>query len=825
MRPATLARSRSEAVVARLRRFAASLWEPVTALSIPMVRRKLYADARYLARHAFSLLVLIGLGVMLFVALYEGYQHLTLTYDTIYERGRMADASVLVERAPEGLVQQARTIPGVRAAMGRVVKDGSIIQRGRERERVTGRFVGVPRGRRPRINDLWIIEGRYIANADEAVLEHQFAGETGYHVGDTIKCAYLGREREFSIVGLALSPEYVYPVPSKLAMWISRGTFGVVFIAEDRAREWLGTGRQITEIHADTLPGYEAEVLGKLEALSKMYGVETSYVQDDQPSKHLLTLDQQGFATLSVFFPILFLTAAGLSLYGALARIVRLQVTIIGTLKACGFGSGQIMVQYMLQGALVGLGGAIPGVIIGHFLSVWIGHSYLNQLHLPVIFTSPHWETLSTGLILAVGTGLAASWLPARMAARMPPAVAMRGEVISPASINLQRRLAQWVRLKTVSYLIPLRGVLSRASRTILAVAGISGGAIIIITTLGMYVSTMDAINEYIVDSRHYEIDLQFTAPEGMDLVHAVAGLPSGKAVCLTTTVPVRMRSSWAGGELLLTGIERGQQLFKVRTFDDRPFVVEPGKVWVPKQIAAKLRVEAGDPVRVEWIQSSRRHSVWRSMRVAGILDVSFGNSAYGEFHDIRRAFSDKLFPYSSYGAFLACSPGRVEAIKRRLERSDLVGLAFTTSDVRKQVDEQMGLMYIFIALLLGFGGVLAGSVIHSVGSVSILERTRELATLRSLGFTARAASGLLGTELYILAALGLIVGCPAGAVLNEAYMASFTTENMSFRAILPPWVFIVTAAILFGLVALSARTATRRLAALDLSQATKARE
>ncbi len=316
-----------------------------------MLWRMLWADTRALMRETIVLMVLIGLGVMLYVGLYEAYQYLTDTYDYVYRTTRLADASVLMESAPASLVDKARAIPHVKAAMGRVVKDGTIIQRGRERERVSGRFVGCPLGHRPPINDLRIIKGRYLKNGDEAILEHQFAGESGYKLGDRIKC------------GLAISPEYVYPIPSKFSPFVARGTFGVVFIAEDCARAWLGLGARITELHCLTEPGWDHDVLKKLEGLCHPYGVETSYVQDDQPSKRLLDMDQQGFAVLSVFFPILFLIAAGLSLYGALNRMVRLRITVIGTLKANGFGSREIQRHYVLQGLLIGVGGGVPGSV------------------------------------------------------------------------------------------------------------------------------------------------------------------------------------------------------------------------------------------------------------------------------------------------------------------------------------------------------------------------------------------------------------------------------------------------------------------------------
>lgn len=797
----------------------------VEAAVVPMFRRKVLADARALSGQTISLMILVAIGVLLFVGLYQAYQFLTVTYSTIYTTGRLADASVLFDRGPEGLVDQARTIPHVREAMGRVVRDGAIIQEGREHERVVGRFVGVPRFRPPVINDLLLVQGRRIRNANEAVLEHQFAAESGYRLGDVIKCSYVGAEREFTLVGFAVSPEYVYPVPSQYALFVARGTFGVVFIDEARAREWLGIGRQITELHVLTDPGNREEVLEKLEGLVDGYGLETGFVQDDQPSKRLLDMDQQGFATLSVFFPLLFLAAAGLSLYGALTRIVRLQVSLIGMLKACGFSDAQILVQHVLQGVIVSVGGAVPGVGLGHLLAQWLGKQYAASLKLAMFYTEPQWATMGGAFLMAAGTGFVAAYLPARMAARLAPAVAMRGDIENPRGIMAQRRLTRLIRLPRVVYLIPVRGIFRRASRTLLAMAGIIGGTAIIITTFGMHVSTMDAIDEYLQGTRTYEIDAQFTSPGGLEVARFIRGLPGVREVSLNTGLPVRIRTHRGEAELMLTGIQSGQRLLRLHAVTGELIHTIPDGIWVPLKIAERLGVEKGDPIWVEWTRTSRRRPIGRLMRVSGRVDVSMGNSCYGEYHDVRRAFSDRVYPESSYGAFIACDPARTEALRRRLERSDAVAAVTTTRDAEEQIEEQMGLMFIFIGVLLSFGSILAGAAVQSVASVSIMERTRELATLRSLGFAARSAAGLIAFELYVLAMLGLIVGIPLGVRLNTLFMASYNTENMTFRAVLPPWVHVVTVAIVFALVGASAWAGARRIAAMDLSQATKARE
>jgi len=148
-----------------------------------------------------------------------------------------------------------------------------------------------------------------------------------------------------------------------------------------------------------------------------------------------------------------------------------------------------------------------------------------------------------------------------------------------------------------------------------------------------------------------------------------------------------------------------------------------------------------------------------------------------------------------------------------------------TMIDVREQIYSSLRITWIFISVMLLFGAILAGAVLHSISSVGILERLRELATLRSLGFSARAVTAVAAVEIYLMAGLGLLLGMPAGKWLNEQFMGMFQTETFAHRPILPPWAYAVAAAIVLGLVAWSLREGVNKLRTIDLAQATKARE
>ncbi|NUP99402.1 MAG: hypothetical protein HUU35_06065, partial [Armatimonadetes bacterium] len=351
---------------------------------------KIWRDALALGSTSLALVILMLVGTGLYVVFTESRLNLELSYRTFYQQHRFADATVLVDTAPESLVNTARLIPGVREAIGRAVKDGTIILRDRPRRRVTGRFIGTSALERPPINDVELVRGRYLSSRDDCLLEQQFATVHNLEIGDLITASYLGRRRDFRLVGVVASPEYLYPAPSKEAAWASPQWFGVCWIDQDAARQWLGLGGSITELHVLCDPGTADRALEILKALGERYGLRSWWNQAEQPSNHLLATDLQGFTALSIMFPAMFMFAAGLSLYSSLTRIGRLQTGVVGFLRASGFSSRQVLWHYVAQGGLLALAGAAPGALIGHLLSVWTTTKYAGALHLPLVLTPPH---------------------------------------------------------------------------------------------------------------------------------------------------------------------------------------------------------------------------------------------------------------------------------------------------------------------------------------------------------------------------------------------------------------------------------------------------
>ncbi len=94
--------------------------------------------------------------------------------------------------------------------------------------------------------------------------------------------------------------------------------------------------------------------------------------------------------------------------------------------------------------------------------------------------------------------------------------------------------------------------------------------------------------------------------------------------------------------------------------------------------------------------------------------------------------------------------------------------------------------MQTLIAILILGAAVLGAVVLYNLGSLSFTERTRELATLRVLGFSRGKLRSLLRRQNVWLTVLGIVLGVPAG-YLFIGYMLSTISEASDFITYVSP--------------------------------------
>jgi putative ABC transport system permease protein len=784
---------------------------------VPTLDRKLLRDLWEMKGQALAIAAVVAAGVTMFVTYLSNFDSLRRTRAEYYTSARFADVFASLERAPLDVRRRIEEIPGVERVMTRVVADVTLDVPGMA-EPATGRLISLPEHGQPPLNQLFLRRGRWIdpSRSDEVLASEMFCEANGFGPGDRVAALINGRRRWLTIVGIALSPEYVYAIrPGEI--FPDKRRFGVFWMSGTALAPAFDMEGGFNDVSLALGRGASTpEVIARLDRLLAPYGGLGAVPQDQQISAWTLNNELGQLQMFGFITPLIFLGVAAFILNVALTRALALQRAQIAALKALGFANGEIAWHYIKWGLVIAALGAVLGIAGGAWLGSGMIALYNEYFRFPVLdyrmSTDVAVESLGGALVVAA----LGAWSAVRRAVRIPPADAMRPE--PPAAYHrslFERRL----RLPMASRMV-LRNLERQPVRTLISVVGIAFAAAVLVVGLS-FIDVMDLlINQQFELSMRQDATLAFTQPRSASAVYDVGHIPGAMDIEPMRSVPVRLRASNRTRTIAITGLPADPQLNRIVTRDGERITLPPDGLVLSKMLGTVLDVSAGDDVQVSVLEG-RRQVV--DVPVRRLVDDSIGLQAYMRQDALHRLLGEGR---TVSGAAVTVDPAAIDEFYAAVKAMPAVaGVALremTLRNFRETMAETMNLQIFFNVL---FSGVIAFGVVYNSARVSLSERSHELASLRVLGFTRAEISLILLGELAMLTLMALPVGGVIGYLLGRLIMAGFNNEmyRLSFvvSASTVAWAFLVVIAA----AGVSALIVRRRLDRLDLIAVLKRRE
>jgi putative ABC transport system permease protein len=391
--------------------------------------RKLLRDLWHMRGQAIAIALVIASGVATFVLSVSTLESLRRTQDHYYERYRFAHVFAHLKRAPKTLADRIAEIPGVAQVQTRVVEQVTLDVADLP-EPAVGRLISIPEYPKPDLNGLYLRSGRWVepGHTGEVLASEGFAEAHGLVPGDRVSAVINGRRQLLTVVGIALSPEYVYAIrPGDLLPDEKRfGIFWMGYTDLAAAFNMQGAFNDITL----TLKwgASEPEVLRRLDRLTESYGGLGAYGRADQTSNRFIVNEINELRGMALVVPAIFLAVAAFLFHVVITRLIGTQREQIATLKAFGYSSFEVGRHYLKLVLLI----VIAGVILGTGLGVWLGRGltelYTRFFRFPVFEYSPGSNVILSAFLVSVASAAAGTWGAVSRAMRLPPAEAMRPE-------------------------------------------------------------------------------------------------------------------------------------------------------------------------------------------------------------------------------------------------------------------------------------------------------------------------------------------------------------------------------------------------------------
>ncbi len=781
---------------------------------------KLFRDLWKIKGQALAISMVIAAGVAMYIAYISTFQSLDLTQNTYYERYRFGDVFSSLKRAPLRLQERIEEIPGVASVETRVVVGVNLDVEGSE-EPLTGRLISIPSLPRATLNDIFLRKGRYIEpnHQDEVLVTEGFALAHDLDPGDTVAAVINGRRRELEIVGIALSPEYVYNIAPG-AIMPDDSHFGIFWMEQKALSTAFDMEGGFNDVSISLMPGaQEDEVIARLDRLLEPYGGLGAISRDLQASHFYLDAELAGLKGAGLMIPVIFFAVAAFLLNVVLLRIVAVQRPQIAALKALGYTNLEIGMHYTGWSLVVSLVGAAIGVVAGAWLGSAMTTLYGDFFRFPILDYRLAPAVLAGAVLVSVIAAVLGAFGSVKRAVVLPPAEAMRPEPPSGYGVSWVERLGLKRFFSQPARMI-MRNIQRRPWRTFASITGISFGAAMMV--VGMFwLDSMDLMIDVLYNvAQRQDITVSFVEPASSRSLHEIERMPGVVYAETLRSVPVRLRYGHRSRMASITGLAAGARLNRVVNTDFRPVTIQPEGLVLSSKMGEILGVKAGDELIVEVLEGRRPR---RTVLVTELVDEFLGTSAYMESSALHAMLREG---HNLSGAFIQVDSAHVDELYHRLKLVPFVaGVALKSAAVDSFYDtigESLGIMIFFNVL---FAGIIAFGVVYNAARISLSERSRELASLRVMGFTRGEISFILLGELALVTLVSLPVGMVIGYWLSALVVTAYDTDVYRFPLVVSSATYAYAALTVGTAALISGVVVKRKLNNLDLVEVLKTRE
>lgn len=780
----------------------------------------MWRDLKHLQGQVTATALVVACGVATFVAMQSTYNSLLASRDAYYSLFRFADVFASLKRAPESVAAEIRRIPGVAEAQTRVIAKVTIDLPDLP-EPAQGRLVSVPDSHTGILNDLHFLRGRAAEHnrSDEVIISGAFADANRLSPGDAINAVINGRWHKLRIVGIALSPEYIYEIrPGDI--FPDNRRFGILWMNRRAIAAAFDMENAFNDVSVTLAPqASEADVIEKLDRVLTPYGGFGAFGRADQNSHRFVSNELGELEVFGTFIPAIFLAVTAFLLHIVLSRLVNIEREQIGLLKAFGYSNADIGFHYLKLAAAAIVGGTIIGIILGWWFGSGMTALYGDFFHFPILQFSVSVQTIAWSFVISFGAAFLGATFAVRKAVKLPPAEAMRPE--PPAEfragflelLGLQKFLSPEKR-------IILRNLARQPLKASLSATGISLS--IALLFIGFYF--YDAVNRIIEvqfnQVQREDVEVSFNEPRPGKTRFELARMPGVFSVESYRIVPARLRFENRMRRVGLTGLEASGDLRRVIDKDFRVVRMPSDGLILTKNLADSLGAVKGDVLSVEVTEGARPI---RNLEIADVIEELVGLGAYLDINALNRLMreSDTIS-----GAYLLVDSQQTTNLYSTLKKTPAVAGVGLPQAARDSFDETIAkTIGTSTAFLIGFACVIAFGVVYNGARISLSERGRELASLRVLGFTQREIGVMLLGEQAILTALAVPIGYVIGFGICFLITKVVDVEIIRLPMVLSARTFAYSFLIVAAAAVLSGLLVAWRLKSLDLIEVLKTRE
>lgn len=472
-------------------------------------------------------------------------------------------------------------------------------------------------------------------------------------------------------------------------------------------------------------------------------------------------------------FPVFFVLIAALVCVTTMTRMINDERTQIGTLKAMGYSGYVIMRKYLWYSGSAAFMGCVLGFFMGITVIpyiVWYAYNIIySYTTLRVYFSIGMCAVCMAVSLLCT---VLVTVITCRKELRERPAELIRPKAPTKGKRILLERIGPiWRRLSFLSKVM-LRNAFRHPSRVMLMMLGIGGCTALLLTGFGVKDSIANVLEYQYEDIFLYDMVVNYdsgTLSTDAETEELWSDRAESWALCYQINSSLENRGE--SRTVKLVSAKAADMAGIIDLHDGKTELAYPGKgeAIVSMKAAETLDIRPGDQVSLETDDGDVL-----SLKVTGVCDNYLNHYVY---------ISPETLSGMKNNTALIRDGGEDggESLAAYLRSQDGVSYVSLADREKETIGKSMASLNIVILLLVVCSAALAYITLYNLTNINIMERTREIATVKVLGFYPPETASYILRENLLLSVLGGVVGLLMGKVLHRFVMALIQVEYMGY--------------------------------------------
>ena len=523
-------------------------------------------------------------------------------------------------------------------------------------------------------------------------------------------------------------------------------------------------------------------------------------------------------------FPVFFFLVAALVCMTTMTRMVDEQRNEIGTLKALGYSKMQISSKYLLYALIASILGSILGCLVGMILFPYVIFTAWNTLY--------NLETIKfafqPGLMLVASGSVIGITLLATLYSIYSELIEVPSQLMRPKAAKIGKKIILeripfiWNHLSFLRK-VTARNIFRYKKRFFMTVIGIAGCSALLVAGFGINDSISDIVHQQYEVINHFEASINVSNIDD-NFEQTLKKQKGVTDIMEEDTLPVTANIADKDASVTVHIVDDKNLLKDFTTLksinDDQEVNLNSKGAVISQKMAEKMEKGIGDTITFKDANDNEIE-----VKITDIYENYVGHNIYVT-RDLYDTWNSNAELTKTY---LLKTNDTSDDFEHQLGQKlmDINGVDSVTfySSLQENFTDMIASISMVVVVLVISAAALAFVVLYNLSNVNISERTREIATIKVLGFTSRETSQYVNRESILLTMIGAAVGLIVGIFLHNLIMNLAEMDDIMFGRTIKPISFVISFALTMVFAIIINLVMQRKLKQIQMVESLKAVE